>query len=127
MTISLTRQTRIAKIGALGLTLCAVTDGVADAQHNGVFMPPRQAIEVLMDGQPWNARSSSGRNARITLKQDGTGTFEGPVTFSIKWEVRGQDICLILGFPGTKCTRFQPVQNGYAGFVNGKLDLTFSR
>jgi hypothetical protein len=90
-------------------------------------MAPSEAVKAIVDGRPWSAVPAGGPSAKITLKKDGTGTFEGPLTLSINWEVRGQEFCLILGFPGTKCVRFQRVENGFEGYAGGKLDLTLSR
>jgi hypothetical protein len=91
------------------------------------FLSPGEATRVLMDGRPWAAVTTDGRRAKITLNKDGTGSFEGPFTFSLTWEVRGRDVCLHISIAGTKCVRFQPVADGYAGYNGTTLDLTLTR
>jgi hypothetical protein len=91
------------------------------------FLNPGDAVKAVVDGRPWSALTGNGRKARITLNKDGTGTFEGPLTLSITWEIKAADLCLKLGFPGTKCIRFRRIANGYEGYADGKLDLTLTR
>lgn len=91
------------------------------------FLSPREATRLLMDGRPWAAVTADGKRARLTLNGDGTGSFEGPMTFSINWDVQGRDVCIHISIAGTKCLRFRPVANGYAGYVGTTLDLTLSR
>jgi hypothetical protein len=92
----------------------------------GEFLAPAEAVKVIMDGRPWSAVSGEGRRATLTLNRDGTGTFEGPITLSISWEVKGQNVCLYLKVD-TLCVRFRPVAGGYAAYEGEKLDLTLSR
>ncbi len=91
------------------------------------YLPTAEVVRQVMDGRPWNGLSASGRQARITLNKDGSGTFEGPMTMSISWTIKQNDICLNLGFAGTKCLRFVAIPKGYQAYNEGKVDLTFTR
>jgi hypothetical protein len=112
----------------LGATLLTLTTaGLAQTAQQAIYLPTADAVRVVMDGRPWNGLTADGRKARITLNKDGSGTFESPITMSIIWEQRGQDICLNLRMAGTKCVRFIAIANGYQAYNAGKLDLTFTR
>jgi hypothetical protein len=91
------------------------------------FMAPAQAAQVLADGQPWSVTTSEGRKGRITLNRDGSGTFEGPITISISWQIKAEDLCIDLKMAGNKCMRFRPTKSGYEGYRGAALDLTFAR
>lgn len=110
----------------LGLTAALLVTAPVSAQAPE-FLPVNQAVKVIADGNPWSALTANGRRAKITLNKDGTGKFEGPITLSISWEVEGQNLCIKLGMPGTKCLRFRQMASAYEGFAGGKLDLTLSR
>jgi hypothetical protein len=105
-------------------SVLAVQPAIAQSPQ---FISAPDAIKVVMDGCPWNGLTADGRKARITLNKDGTGTFEGPITMSISWELKKDDICLNLKIAGTKCLRFRPIAGGYEAYNAGKLDLTFTR
>jgi hypothetical protein len=109
------------------LTLLTLFAAVSASAQPPQFLPANEAIRRVMDGRPWNGLTVSGRNAKITLNQDGTGIFEGPITIAISWERKDEDICLNLKVAGTKCLRFRPVAGGYEAYAAGKLDLTFTR
>jgi hypothetical protein len=111
----------------LMLALTALFAAIPAFAQSPQFLPADEAIKRVMDGRPWNGLTATGRNARITLNRDGTGTFEGPVTMSISWERKDEDICLNLKIAGTKCLRFRPITGGYEAYAANKLDLTFSR
>lgn len=99
----------------------------AQTAQQATYLPTAEAVGRVMDGKPWNGLTADGRKARITLNKDGSGTFEGPITMSISWERKGEDICLNLRMAGTKCVRFVAIANGYQAYNAGKLDLTFTR
>ena len=96
----------------------------ADAQ---TVMAPAEAARILADGQPWSVTTSEGRKARMTLNRDGSGTFEGPITMGISWQIKAEDLCIDLKRAGNKCMRFRPTSGGYEGYRGAALDLTFTR
>lgn len=108
----------------LAIALLAATPLAAQAPP---YIPVDQAVKIIADGGPWSALTANGRRAKLTLNKDGTGKFEGPITLSISWDVQGQNLCIRLGMPGTKCLRFRQVANAFEGYADGKLDLTLSR
>lgn len=109
----------------LTILLAAIAPTDVSAQTSE-FLAPAEAVRVIMDGRPWSALSGEGRPAIITLNRDGTGTLVGPITLSISWEVKGQDVCLNLKVDAM-CIRFRPVAGGYAAYEGRKLNLTLSR
>lgn len=116
------------KVLIIGAALVSCSTAViAQPAQQVSYLPAADAVRRVMDGKPWNGLTSNGRNARITLNKDGSGTFEGPITMSISWERKGEDICLNLRMAGTKCLRFVAIANGYEAYNAGKLDLTFTR
>lgn len=108
---------------ALVVTALLVTPP-ANAQS---FMVPAEAARVLADGQPWSVTTSEGRRARMTLNSDGSGTFEGPITISISWQIKAEDLCIDLKMAGNKCMRFRSTSGSYEGYSGTALDLTFTR
>lgn len=91
------------------------------------FLTPAQALEAVIDDKPWSVVTSDGKRAQLTLRKDGGGRFEGPITVSAAWEVKGEEICVRLSLAGTKCLRFSPAPGGYEAWQAGKLDLTLTR
>lgn len=94
---------------------------------SGEFLPPAQAARLLIEGQTWSALTSSNREAKVTFNKDGTGRFEGPMTLTTSWEIKGQEICLSISIVGTKCLRFRQTSRGLDGYVGQTLDLRLSR
>jgi len=71
------------------------------------FLPAPAAVRIVADGQPWTGRRPGGETVRLTLRPDGSGRFEGPLTREATWSVQEDAICIAFGFPlGTKCVRF---------------------
>jgi hypothetical protein len=106
-----------------GLTL--ITSPVA--AETPAFLAPKDAVSAIMDGRPWSATTSGGRQAQITFNKDGTGKFEGPITLSTSWTIKGEDVCLSISIAGTKCLRFRPIADGYEAWQNDRIDLTLRR
>lgn len=72
------------------------------------FLSAAAAVQILADGQAWSGHRSGGAAVRLTLRPDGTGRFEGPLTRDVRWAVREGAICIAFGIPlGTKCVRFE--------------------
>lgn len=90
------------------------------------FLTPSQAVEKLMDGRPWAVLTGKGRRARMVFNKDGTGLFEGPMTMSTTWEIRGQEICLKM-MAGVRCLRFRTVGDSVEGYAGQRRDLKLSR
>lgn len=115
------------RLGISLVTLSALLTTSPAAAQAPEFLSPNDAVKLIMDGRPWNSVRADGRKAKITLNRDGTGTAEGPITFSISWEIKQEDICINLRMAGIKCVRFRPVAGGYQSFSAGNLDATFTR
>ncbi|MGY6249843.1 hypothetical protein ACXIUS_20215 [Bosea thiooxidans] len=71
--------------------LASVLGPIAAATPIGAqeFLPAAQAVKLLADGRPWATVTPEGRQARLTFNPDGTGSFEGPITMSTSWSVKG--------------------------------------
>ena len=93
------------------------------------FLAPTQAVRVIMDGRPWSAQVSDGKNLKITLNKDGTGSAQGPMPFAlpVSWEIKGDAVCLHVGPAGTKCVRFRQVAGGFEGWKGNQVDLKLTR
>ena len=91
------------------------------------FLTPAQALEAVIDDKAWSVVTSDGKRAQLTLRKDGSGRFEGPITVNASWEVKGEEICVRLSLAGTKCLRFSPAPRGFEAWQAGKLDLTLTR
>jgi len=91
------------------------------------FLLARDVVRAIADGRPWKGAAADGPSVRITLNKDGTGTFEGPLTMTISWQIKGEDFCIDVRIGGTKCLRFKPAAGGYEGYAGNKLDLTLKR
>ena len=94
----------------------------------GQTLRAADAMPLLADGRPWTGTRPDGEVVRITFQPDGTGRFEGPITRSITWTVRGEETCLHLGFPmGTKCVRFRRNGARFEAFEGAEPTFTLSR
>ena len=86
----------------------AILLGTAGAAAGQDFLSAAAAAQVLADGHAWTGRRPGGAEVRLTLRPDGTGRFEGPLTRETRWAVRDDAICIVFGIPlGTKCVRFE--------------------
>lgn len=112
---------------AVSALIAAGTMPAAAQNATQGFLAPSQAVKVLMDGHPWLAEATNRPRAKMTLNADGTGLFEGPGTFPMSWEIKGQDICLNLRIAGVRCLRFRQVAGGFEGYMGQTLDLKLSR
>ncbi len=91
------------------------------------YLPPSQAARMLADGQPWNAELPDGKKARLTFNADGTGSFEGPITISTSWAIKGDNLCVNLRIAGTRCLRFRQVTGGFQAYQGEAADLRLTR
>lgn len=91
------------------------------------FMSAVQAARFLADGRPWTATLPEGKTARLTFNPDGTGSFEGPVTLSSGWSVKGSQFCVDMSFAGKRCLRFKPIKNGLQAYQGDTADLRLTR
>ena len=110
---------------SVALTVLLTT--VPVAAQTPEYLPAATAVKAIMDGRPWNGLSSEGRRAKITFNRDGTGTFDGPITMSLSWEIKRDDVCIRVSFVENKCVRFRPIARGFQAYVGSKLDMTFTR
>lgn len=108
-------------------TLFALLCAVVTARAAEATLAPAAAVATLADGKPWLARPQSGPEARLTLNPDGTGRFEGPMSFSASWAVKGRDICITVGPLATKCLQFRRVAGGLEGLAAGRPDIVLVR
>lgn len=92
------------------------------------FLPVQAAVVALADGRSWTTRRPGGDAVELTLRPDGTGRLVGPVVRDAHWTVRGEEICIALGFPmGTRCIRLRRESGGFAAHEAGRLVFTLSR
>ena len=82
---------------------------------------------MLADSRPWVATRSDGHGAKMTFNPDGTGTFDGPMSLSTKWTIKGEDICFSMSIVGVVCHRYAKVAGGLDGYLDGVLDLRLRR
>lgn len=116
------RSTRAA---AAALAVLLGTGGRAPAAED--ILAPAAAVAALADGKPWLARPQDGPSARLTLNPGGTGSFEGPISVTAHWAVRGREICITIGPMGEKCLQFRRVEGGFQGLSAGRPDLVLLR
>jgi hypothetical protein len=128
--LSITVLIKLMKIGRLlAAVASAVTPfgGIARAQAEREFLRPAQAARILADSRPWIATRSDGHGGKMTYNPDGTGTFDGPMTLSTTWTIKGEDICMNMRFVGVICHRFARVSGGLDGYLDGAVDLRLRR
>lgn len=121
---------KMMKMGRLAAAIVAAimpSGTIVRAQAEREFLRPAQAAKMLADSRPWAAKGPDGREAKITFNQDGTGTFEGPVTLSSKWAIKGEDICISMTIIGVKCHRFAKVAGGLDAYTDGAVELQLRR
>jgi hypothetical protein len=118
-------RTRHACMQATALLVLACAARTSSAAE--LMLAPAAAVQAVADGKPWLARPQSGPEARLTLHADGTGRFEGPMTFAASWAVRGRDICITIGPLATKCLQFRRVNGGFEGLSAGRPDIVLVR
>lgn len=123
-TISLLNALRL---GAAIASALMGSGGIVRAQAERQYLRPAQAAKILADSQPWAATGPDGRAAKITFNPDGTGTFDGPMTMSTSWAIKGENICITMRIIGVKCHRFAKVAGGLDAYTDGALELRFRR
>ena len=121
------KMMRIARLVAAVVSAVTPSGGIVRAQAEREFLRPAQAAKMLADSRPWAARGPDGREAKITFNPDGTGTFEGPMTLSTKWTIKGEDICITMTIIGIKCHRFARVAGGLDAYTDDAVELRFRR
>ncbi|SFJ28320.1 hypothetical protein [Bradyrhizobium sp. cf659] len=118
---------RVIRTGAAIMTALGPSGGIVRAQAEREFLRPAQAAKILADSRPWAATGEGGRQARITFNPDGTGTFEGPMTVSATWGIKGEDICITMTIIGVKCHRFAKVAGGLDAYTDSAVELRLRR
>lgn len=96
------------------------------AEEGQDYLPPQKAAEAVADGVPWSAVAPNGRNFKLTLNKDGTGSVKGPFTLSVTWVVKGEELCLS-GTMMAKCLRFREIPGGLQSWNGDKPDLKLTR
>lgn len=92
------------------------------------LLPAADAVRQVADGRPWNGHRPGGDDVRLTLRPDGTGRFEGPLTRDVTWTARDDVICIAIGFPlGTKCLGFQRRGDGLVAYEGRAVAFVLSR
>jgi len=124
---AISRMIKIARLVAAVVSAVTPSGGIVRAQAEREFLRPAQAAKMLADSRPWAAKGGDGREAKITFNPDGTGTFEGPMTLSTKWAIKGEDICITMSVIGVKCHRFAKVAGGLDAYTDGAVELRFRR
>lgn len=127
MRTAATKMIRIVRLGAAIVSALTPSGGIVRAQAEREFLRPAQAAKMLADSRPWAAKGPDGRAAKIIFNPDGTGTFEGPMTMSTKWAVKGEEICVTMTIIGVKCHRFAKVAGGLDAYTDGAVELQFRR
>lgn len=56
------------------------------------YLPAALAVAALADGRSWTGQRPGGASVRLTLRRDGSGRFEGPLTRETRWTVQGEAI-----------------------------------
>jgi len=110
-------------------TVFAIAIPLATAVPIGAqeLLPVGQAARALADGRAWSAVTPDGRKTKMTFNADGTGSFEGPITMTTRWAVRGQEICIDLSVAGSRCLRFRRTPDGLQAYQGQQPDLRLSR
>jgi hypothetical protein len=121
------KMMKIARLVAAIVAAFVPFGNIARAQAEREFLRPAQAAKMLADSRPWAAKGVDGREAKITFNQDGTGTFEGPMTLSTKWAIKGEDICISMTIIGVKCHRFAKAAGGLDAYTDGAVELRLRR
>ena len=119
----MTMYTKLATAAAVLLA-----SAVTVAQQGRDYLPPQKAAEVIADGTPWSAAAPNGRNFKLTLNKDGTGSIRGglPFAMSVTWTIKDEAFCLSSTMM-SKCLRFQQTPEGFQSWDGDKPDLKLSR
>ncbi|MBR0706230.1 hypothetical protein JQ603_06995 [Bradyrhizobium liaoningense] len=97
------------------------------AQAEREYLRPAQAAKMLADSQPWSATGPDGRAAKMTFNPDGTAIFDGPMTMSATWAIKGENFCITMRIIGDKCHRFAKTTGGLDAYTDGVLELRLRR
>lgn len=127
MQLAASRMMKIVRFVAALVPAFTPTGAIVRAQVEREFLRPAQAAKMLADSRPWAARTAQGRDAKIIFHPDGTGVFEGPMSMSTKWAIKGEDICITMTIMGEKCNRFARVAGGLDGYNNGVIEMQLRR
>lgn len=108
---------------AAAIPLC-----IAGPAAGGDFLSAAVAVQILADGQAWTGHRPGGPAVRLTLRPDGTGRFEGPLTRETQWAIRDGAICIAFGIPlGTKCVRFERRGGAFVAHEGDAVAFILSR
>lgn len=109
----------------LALSLLLATTAHASGPK---FLPVADAVKAVADGKPWTGNRAGRETVRITINADKTFVFEGPITISDEWSLRGEALCLHMGLLlGDKCLRFEPIDKGFQAYEDGTPAFTLTR
>jgi hypothetical protein len=108
--------------------VAAIASFATHADDGQDYLPAQKAAEALADGAPWAAASPNGRNFKLTLNKDGTGSIGGalPFTLSVTWAIKGEAVCLTSRMMA-KCLRFREIAGGFQSWDGDKPDLKLTR
>lgn len=121
-------QPSVTRANALALCANLLSLSLAPPARAEDDLPLVAAVAVLADGMPWVARRAGGAEIRLTLRPDGTGRIERPVSREVSWAAQGEDICIAFGFPmGRRCIRLRRNGAGLAAHEDGQLAFTLNR
>lgn len=89
------------------------------------FMPIREAVAMIADGNSWTGTRPNGETMRLTLRPDRTGRFDGPISRDVTWATQGEALCIAFGLPiGSRCLRF--VRRGQGIHAHDHSGFAFS-
>ena len=111
----------------LGAALALLTIAAPRAMAAQDYLPIDEAVALLADSRPWAVSAPDGMRAKLTLRPDGSGVFDGPITMKVTWRPSGQDLCIRIGAIGNKCLRFVRAGDAIQAYADGKPDLSLLR
>jgi hypothetical protein len=86
------------------------------------------AAAALSDGKVWTMLASDGNRVDIVLRSDKTGALQGPISLNINWAVQDGKFCLLMGkMLGEQCMDLKKIPNGFRGYKDGALRVSFTR
>jgi hypothetical protein len=92
------------------------------------FLTAPEATKSVADGKAWTGKRKGGETVRITINPDKTFVFDGPMTISDTWFLRGDELCLRMGlFLGDKCLRFAPNAGGFDAYEDEEFVFALTR
>jgi len=85
-------------------------------------------ISEIADSKPWDAVTDDGRKVKVTFNPDGSASIRlGIMKRALTWNKIADGLCL-KGTPrGDLCMRLEKVSNGYFGYKDKDVVMTFTR